>query len=179
MTQPKFAPITEEHEVREVQRIGPPAPWIPHRPGEHRPAPQHGRSAGFGVPGPDQGYALGLAQRFEGRLGLELGEHAEDVLAGAVAIALCRAAIFGRAPVLDDIAIALTLFGYLPVGERNSPPGDLVEFRKEGFRGAGHDYWVRRALADEVPETTLRLNLESLAERLESDPASWRELVSA
>jgi hypothetical protein len=179
MTQPKFAPITEQHEVREVQRIGAPAPWTPHRPGEHRPGPELARKAGLGVPGPNQGYALELAKRFEGRLALGPGEHAEDVLAGAVAIALCRAAIFGRAPVAADIELALELFGYLPRADGRPTPSDLLPFRHERFAGADHDYWRRRALADEVPEATLRLSPAALAELLDREPGSWRELAGA
>ena len=108
--------------------------------------------------GPDQGYALELATRFKDRLALEPGEHAEDVLSGAVAIALRRAAIFGRAPISADIELALRLFGCL-VGDRGAAvPGELVAWRREHLAGAAHDYWARRALADAVPEATLRLS---------------------
>ena len=82
---------------------------------------------------------------------LEPGEHAEDVLAGAVAIALRRASIFGRAPVAADIELALSLFGYLGRADGTAAPSELVEFRRERFAGAAHDYWRRRALADEIP----------------------------
>ena len=179
MTQPKFAPILEQHEVREVQRIAAPAPWQPHRPAESRPAPQSSRPAGRGIPGPDQGYALALAARFEDRLVLEPGERAEDVLAGAVAIALRRAASFGRAPVATDIEFALRLFKYLVGDDGTWPSSELVAFRRERFAGAGHDYWCRRSLADSVPETTFRLSPTSLAKRLESEPGCWRELAGA
>ena len=136
MTQPRFAPILKQHEVREVQRIAAPAPWTAHRPGERRPAPQLLRQAGLGIPGPDQGYALALAARFEDRLVLEPGERAEDVLAGAVAIALGRAAIFGRAPVAADIELALGLFKYLVGDEGTWPSGELVALRRERFAAA-------------------------------------------
>jgi hypothetical protein len=179
MTQPKFAPIMEQHEVREVQRIGAPAPWTTHRPGESRPAPQLLRRAGLGIPGPDQGYALALATRFEDRLMLEPGERAEDVLAGAVAIALRRAAIFGRAPVATDIELALVLFKYLVGDEGTWPSSDLAALRRERFTAAAHDYWRRRSLADSVPEATFRLSPQRLAKRLEGEPGCWRELAGA
>ena len=177
MTQPKFVPITEEHEVREVLRIGAPAPWSPHRPGENRPSPRLTRQAGLGVPGPDQGYALELAKRFADQLVLEPGEHSEDVLAGTVGIALRRASIYGRAPVAADIELALRLFGYLGRADGTAAPSDLVEFRRGCFAGAAHDYWRRRALANEVPAETLRLTPAILAERFEADPGFWRELL--
>ncbi|MGD0985526.1 MAG: hypothetical protein ABSA65_17205 [Acidimicrobiales bacterium] len=179
MTQPKFAPIMEQHEVREVQRLGAPAAWTTHRPGESRPTPRPARQPGLGVPGPDQGYALALAGRFEDRLVLEPGERVEDVLAGAVAIALRRAAIFGRAPIAADIELALGLFKYIIGDEGTWPSGDLVALRRERFEKAAHDYWRRRALVDAIPEASFRLNPERLAKRLESEPGCWRELVGA
>ncbi len=177
MTQPKFAPIMEQHQVREVQRIGAPAPWTIHRPGERRPAPQPPRRPGLGVPGPDQGYALALAPRFKDRLVLEPGEHAEDVLAGAVAVALRRAAIFGRAPIAADLELALVLFKYLVGPEGTWPSGDLVALRRERFTAAAHDYSRQRSLVDAVPEKTLRLSPDKIAKRLETEPGCWRELV--
>ncbi len=179
MTQPKFAPIQEQQQVREVQRIGVPAPWTPHRPGEHRPGPQLTRQAGLGFPGPDQGYALELATRFVDRLALEPGERVDDVLAGALAIAMRRAAMFGRAPVSADIALALELFGFLAHDDSTQPPSELVALRREQFAGADHDYWRRRALADEVSDDALRLSPQSVRERLAHDADGWRGLVGA
>ena len=71
MTQPKFAPIMEQHEVREFQRIGVPAPWTPHRRARaaQRPTP-HARR-GWATPAPTRGYALDLAARFRDALMLE------------------------------------------------------------------------------------------------------------
>ena len=120
-----------------------------------------------------------MRNRFTDRLALEQGEHAEDVLAGAVAIALRRAAIFGRAPVATDVELALGLFKYLIDEQATWPPADLLAWRREHFAGAAHDYWRRRSLADGVPGTTLRLSPETVTERLESDPGSWSDLVGA
>lgn len=158
MTQPTFSPIPVEDEVRPGYHLGPAFPWVADRPGElilgrrEAPAPAEGpRAAGRGVPGPDQGYALRLAERFEGRLVLEAGERAEDVLAGTVALAMRRAALFGRAPVATDLEIALGLFGFLAPA-----PAALVERRRALFGGLGHDEWRRRALANGVEDAALR-----------------------
>jgi len=179
MTQPKFAPILEQHEVREVQRLGPAAPWSPHRAGEHRPGPATGptRPGAYGIPGPDQGYALLLAERFADRLELDPGEHGDDVLAGAVAIGLRRAALFGRAPVVTDIELALDLFGYLATEGGPSAPRDLVDFRRARFAGAAHDYWRVRALADDVPEAALRVRPAEVVERRDQHRDGWRSLL--
>ncbi len=109
---------------------------------------------GLGYQGPDQGYALKLAQRFAGRLVLASAEREDDALAGCVAVALRRASMFGRAPVMHDLRVALELFGFL--GDADA---ELVAWRRDQFAGAAghHGYHVKLRLADSVPEETLRL----------------------
>jgi hypothetical protein len=167
MTTPKFAPIAAEDEIRDAYRLEPPRPWVLHRPGElGKPDGQEGR--GRGTPGPDQGYALGLALRLAERVVLSPGEHVEDALAGAVVLALRRASSFGRAPVLGDIELALGLFGFL-----SEAPADLVAYRRRQFDGVAHDYWRQRQLAESVP-------LESLRPPGGAKPAgTWREQLGS
>jgi hypothetical protein len=90
--------------------------WFPDRPGELDLATgQQPEGTSLGVQGPDQGYAIKLANRFRGTLHLEPGEHEDDALAGALGVALRRSSLFGRAPVVHDLTIALTAFGFLDV----------------------------------------------------------------
>lgn len=172
MTQPKYAPITEEAEVRPAYRLPPAAEWYSHRPADYRPRPTDRHRPNMGIPGPDQGYALLLAERFADRLQLTDLERSEDVLAGAGAIALRRASTYGRGPVIGDVELALQLFGFL-----EGAPEELVETRERLFAGISHDYWQQRDLADLVPESTLRLSPAELRERLQADPNSWRTLT--
>ena len=58
-------------------------------------------------------------------------------------------------------------------------PTDLVEFRRDRFSGTDHDYWRRMALADCVPEATLKLSLTALSERIDREPGCWQELAGA
>lgn len=169
MTQPKFAPISIEDQVRDAYRLRTPASWVPDRPADYRPGvlPQ-GR--GFGVAGPDQGYALLLARRLQDRLSLVQGELLADAIAGCVAIAMRRAAVFGRAPVLADLELAFTLAGYL-----GDPPAELVAWRAAHLKGLAHDQWAEREIAAAVPESTLRLTPAAVAGRIEE----WRELLGA
>jgi hypothetical protein len=108
----------------------------------------------FGFQGPDQGYALQLAERFRDRLVLRDGEDADDVLAGAVLVATRRASLFGRAPVVHDLQLALEVFGFL----RADPDADLVDRRRQWFEGLAnpHHYHEALALVSLVPEATLR-----------------------
>lgn len=168
MTQPSYVPIVESDQVRSAYRLGTPADWRATRPADLTQA-EHPKGRNLGVPGPDQGYALLLAERlFADRVETAEGESVEDALAGATAVATARAALFGRAPVAKDIELALTVFGY-----RGGAPDDLVAFRRPLFQGAAHHYDTVRELVNRVPEATLRMTPEAVRSRL----ADWRQLV--
>ena len=167
MAQPDFVPMTLGDRVRTADVLPIPDRWEANRPGElDGLRPPEGRS--FGNTGPDQGFALKLAKRFADRLELAPGEHAEDVISGCVGVALRRAARFGRAPVIYDLELAFTLFGYL-----GGAPAELVEFRRSFFDAAAHDYWDQRDIADLVDEDTLALSPAEVRSRL----ADWRSLL--
>lgn len=169
MTQPKFAPIPLDDEVRPGQRLDPPRPWAAHRPGEFRPGSSDDRST-MGIPGPDQGYVLRLARFIAPRLVLTAGEHEGDIIAGGSAIALRRAAIFGRAPVVADLEVAFGLYGYFDP----DPPAPLVALRKTRFAGLSHDYAGCRILAHLLADTTLRLMPSAVA----THHSAWTELLA-
>ena len=124
--------------------------------------------AGMGCQGPDQGYALKLAERFGGRLVLAAGEREDDALAGCCAVALRRASLFGRAPVVHDLRLALELFGFLEDAD-----AALVDWRRPLVAGAAghHGYHVKLRLAELVPEETLRSTPSSVSEACSKD---WR-----
>jgi hypothetical protein len=124
----------------------------------------------LGTQGPDQGYALRLAQFFVDRLHLASGENKGDVMAACLPIAGRRASLFGRAPVIHDLELAFGIWGTLA-----DAPADLLDYRRERFFGAAHDYWRQREIADQVPEATLRLTPATAVSRL----GNWRELLGA
>jgi hypothetical protein len=167
VTQPSFVPVVEADQVRRAYQLHVPSIWTASRPSELR-GTRAPTGAFLGTPGPDQGFALKLARRFEDRLVLSPGEHAEDALSGCTAVAMRRAASYGRAPVIHDLTLAFTLWGFLP-----GAPDDLVEARGPLFRSAGHHYLAQRTIADCVPESTLRLTPQQVADRIDD----WRELL--
>lgn len=171
MTQPKFAPILPDDEVRDLYKLPVPVEWRPHRPADFRPAPGAARRLGLGIAGPDQGYALLLAEHIAPRVVLADGEHLGDVLRGAAVIALRRSAMYGRAPVTADLELALNVFGYL-----GGATEEMVEVRKGVFLGVAHDYWREREVADLLPEATLRMKPDEVADRIAEEPASFYEL---
>jgi hypothetical protein len=149
-----------------------PQPWLPVRPGEVVESGQP-RGERLGNQGPDQGYALTLARRFEGKLTLGPGEHEKDALAGATAVALKRASLFGRAPVVHDLTVALAAWGYL--GEA---PGELQQWRAELFEEVSHPHHYAKLarIVDLVPESTLRSTPDGVREALAAD---WRSQLTA
>ena len=152
-------------------------------PWEHQPWTGHGvadlvdgqpRGPGYGNPGPDQGYALVLAERFRGQLALRPGESEDDALGGCVFVALRRASLFGRAPVIHDLRVALTVWGFL------DPDADdeLVAFRRPLFEGVAHahHYLAQRTIVDQVPEATLRMTPHQVESAYRDD---WRSALGA
>ena len=168
MAAPDYVPVALDELPRLTEPIPAPKSWKADRPADLKGGQPFGPR--LGSPGPDQGYALALARRFEDRLQLAEGEHGEDAVAGGVAVALKRASIFGRAPVIYDLEHAFTLWGFL-----GGAPEELVRFRKPLFEGARQHYWEQRHIVDLVPEDTLRMTPEQVRRSL---PA-WRELIRA
>jgi hypothetical protein len=138
-------------------------PWVGHPAGDLEQGQPRGNF--YGNQGPDQGYVLLLAERIEPVL--STGEELADVRDGIMGVALKRASLFGRAPVIHDLTLAYTLFGYLD----ESPDPGLVDLRKELFASASHHYAERRAIVDLLPEAALRQTPKQAAEAY---AANWR-----
>lgn len=168
MGAPEYVPTTPREQVRSYSSPPRrPEPWRADRPGEVvGPWPEGDR---LGTPGPDQGYAIGLAARFRPRLQLREREDEADVLAGASAIGMKRAGLFGRAPISHDIEAGLCVWGYLDTG---ADP-ELVEMRRQWFEEVHrtHHYMERRRVVDAVPDGVLRQPLDAIAAAHSDD---WR-----
>jgi hypothetical protein len=167
---PKFAPVPVIGEVRSYRS---PA-YVPDRWEARRPGDLEGRQPvgeRLGYQGPDQGYALRLAARFRTDLVLSDAERADDAVTGCTAIAMRRAALYGRAPVIHDLRIAFLMWGFLDP----APDAELVAVRVAAFEGVAdpHHYEDLRALVDSVPEATLRMTPQAV---VETYSASWRAL---
>lgn len=170
MAAPEYVPGPVAEQARVYQ--SPPRladSWVNDRPGDFDgPQPV---GPGLGAPGPDPGFALLLAWQFEDQLVLTAGEHVDDVITGAAAVAMKRAAVFGRAPMVHDLTVGFALWGFLGDGD-----DALVATRKQLFESCSHPhhYLERRAIADSVPEAVLRLTPAQV--RLEVSN-NWRALI--
>jgi hypothetical protein len=161
MAAPGYVPVPPLAEVRTYE--SPPRrpdSWLSVRPGDFEGGQPEGE--GFGVQGPDQGYALKIVNVVFRPL-LKLGRlSAEDAIAGCLGIALKRAALYGRAPVAGDWRVAFTFWGFLD----DSPDPELVAKREEWFAGVSHPhrYAEARGIVDAVPDEVLkpRVRAESM-----------------
>lgn len=129
--------------------------WLDKRPGEIVPGgmPQGGL---YGNHGPDIGYAYKLVHRLSDKLHLMTGESHEDAEAGGIAVAMRRAALNGRAPILADLDVAFTIWGFYD----DQPASGLRVLRAEMFEGAREairGYDLRREISNVVSEHALRM----------------------
>lgn len=170
MSAPEYVP---QPAIRHVRTYSSPprrpGSWKAVRPGDLEARQPRGER--LGSPGPDQGYVYRLVRRFEDRLVLTSGEHAGDAIAGGVGIALKRASLLGRAPVLPDLTVAFTIWGHL-----REAPEELVELRRQLFEEVAnpHHYPELRRIVDMVPDETLRMTPQQVAEAHQND---WRTLL--
>jgi len=168
MAAPEFVPVKPLDDVRTY--ASPPRrpdSWRATRPGDLDAGQPRGPR--FGNQGPDQGYVLTLVPKFDGKLRLNSDERLDDVTAGCVAVALKRASLFGRAPVIHDLTAAFSLWGYLD----EEPPAELVRLRKRVFAGVGNPHhWIELSrLVDGVPDETLQRPHAAIT------ASAWQDLI--
>ena len=159
MAAPDFVPTDPTDRVR-IYSSPPrrPASWYADRPGDLSGAQPRG--ARLGNIGPDQGYAYRLVSKVEEYLNLG-SVNRDDAVAGCVAVALKRAAGFGRAPIVHDLTAAFTIFGFFD----DEPPTELIELRGRLFAEvrSSHHYTELRHLVDLVPDKVLLRSQEAIA----------------
>ncbi len=172
MAAPEYVPTSPLNASRSYE--SPPRrkdSWYADRPGE---LGEEGQPTGerLGVPGPDQGYAFRLVRQFAGKVFTAEGEQDDDVVAGVLAVAMKRSALFGRGPVVHDLTAGFAVWGFLD----DEPPAELVEIRRRMFSecSSGAHYPERRAVADAVPESTLRQPHTTILSQYKRD---WRSLL--
>lgn len=176
MAAPEFVPVKPSDKPRDYH--SPPRrddEWLADRPGDFvgdagTPDLDDGR---MGAPGPDQGYVLKLVPLLSDELDLGDGLRLADAETVGAAVALKRASLFGRAPVIHDLRVAYTVWGLL-----GGAPAELVSERNRRFEGVhltAHHYPELRAVVDAVPAEVLRLTPDEIADRHRRD---WRSLLT-
>lgn len=178
MAAPPFIPKNPNHRPRSYS--SPPGrefSWDASRPAELVDDADQPQVAlkGTGEPGPDSGYAFKFLALLRDQLVLAKGEDRRDAEAGGLAIALKRASIFGRSPILEDLEAAYRAWGLLNA----NAPSELVAERVRRFEGvhhSAHHYPELRAVVDTVPDSTLVLSPAEIDAR--SAGGGWNSLLS-
>jgi hypothetical protein len=171
-----FVPERIEDEPRQEPNLPPgvkmPAArqWLADRPGDLPAGQPTGKL--LGSPGPNVGYALTLAHRVRDQFVLAPHEHLDDAMDVVAEVAMRRAAIFGRAPVMRDVEFGMQIMGY----RGDADPG-FVTWRVRAVHGAHHDYYERRALVDAIPVDILRLVPSALPAHLAEARDALRSAV--
>jgi hypothetical protein len=167
---PDYVPRPKDELVRTYQS----PPWRPEAWMADRPAEIAGEQPtgpGFGWQGPDQGYVLRLLRELTDRWVLGDGEHLADVEAGCASVAMKRASLFGRAPVVHDLTVAMSVWGF-----DRPAPAELVALRGPVFANIAHLHHAggRRRVAELVPAEVLRMTPAQVADRAAAD---WRSVL--
>lgn len=149
-----------------------PESWPLHRAGEQVVGADQPRGGQFGNQGPDIGYAYKLFHLIHDDVHLVGRESMEDVEHGLVAVAMRRASYFGRGPVLEDLKIACTVWGF----DDPQPPAELAAARHRHFESASGHYFYNlvRAIAGAVPDRVLA---KSHAEVVAAQKADWSSVL--
>jgi hypothetical protein len=126
----------------------------------------------LGFQGPDQGYALTLADTLRGTLPLN-GESEDDVVAGVAAVGMKRASLFGRAPVMHDLTAAMAVFGFLD----EKPPKELLELRRRALEEvhSPHHYEKLRELVEMVPAEVLYQPHQAIVDQARDN---WKSVLA-
>lgn len=140
---------------REVPEPDPPRRWRPTRPGMITSPQQMPWGGVFGTPGPDAGFALRIIAESE------LADRSDGLEAVLAALMTARASLLGRAPVPEDLAVALVVAGY---GE-NLPAG-LAERRERWVEATAHERSPGRSAVADVDPDLLRHKPDQVARRL-------------
>lgn len=158
MAAPDYVPSKRQIKVHSVPNSNR-GSWTADRPGEldgRQPS-----ATGLGSAGPDQGYAYTLAEHFDDRLYLS-DLNKEDVISGCVALAIKRASLFGRAPVIHDLTASFSIYGF----SKSSVDSELEALRMELFPevSSHHHYVERRQIVDLVQTDFLKKKHQEIVE---------------
>jgi hypothetical protein len=114
----------------------------PSKPGLQRSA-HPGSGLGYGTPAPGEGFALTIAYRECAKLDFAHAHDRHDVELGVALVGAKRASLVGRGPILDDVHVAMDIFGL-----RGAEVIDHDLARP--FSGLAHSYVAQRRFVDAV-----------------------------
>ena len=139
MAQQPNVELTDAEKPRSVLEPGPANKWRANKPGIADGPSDVPRGGMFGSAGPDAGWGLRMLDL------VTLPEDDLDLKQVVTGLVLSRAARLGRAPIPEDIEVALVLCGY---GDDATP--EVIERRKRWLAAAPHDMRPGQTAVSEV-----------------------------
>ena len=151
MAQQPNVEITDAERPRLIPQPGVAVKWRADKPGIAD-GPTGGLGGGYyGTTGPDPGWGLKIVNN------AELPDDDPDLRWVLTGLVLVRAAALGRAPVREDLDVALVLCGY-----DEDAPAYLVERRKRWLEAAPHEQRPGATAVAEVDKRELVLKPDRL-----------------
>ena len=155
MAQQPNVEITQAESPRVILQPGVAVKWRAHKPGIPT-GPTDVRGGGYyGTTGPDPGYGLKLVNN------AELPEDDPDLRKVLAGLVMARAAALGRAPMKEDLEVALILCGY-----DEDAPDDVVERRLRWLEASAHEQRPGATAVAEVDQSTLVMKPDRLRHSL-------------
>lgn len=151
MAQQPNVEITDAERPRAVPQPGVAVKWRADKPG--LPVGPTGTPGGgyFGTTGPDPGWGMRLVNH------ADLPDEDPDLRRVLSGLVMARAAALGRAPVKEDLEVALILCGY-----DADPPAEVVERRARWLAASPHEHRPGATAVAEVDKETLVMKPERL-----------------
>ncbi|REK20631.1 MAG: hypothetical protein DWQ40_05195 [Actinobacteria bacterium] len=138
--------LEESDLPRKTPEPAPARRWRPTKAGLITSPEQKPVGGAFGHIGPDHGWAQRVVDA------VELPDPDPDLRDVVVGLTQARAASFGRAPVREDVEVALILCGY-----GDNPPPDRIERRALWLAAAPHDKRPGQTAVQDVNPEYLRM----------------------
>ena len=104
------------------------------------------------------------------------GESIDDAVRGCLGIGLRRASMFSRAPVVHDLTIAFTIWGFLDRQPHRPSWSNCAASCSPAWRTSRHST-TSPCIVDMVPEATLRMTPQQVDRRVSGAGASWSALT--
>lgn len=146
MAQQPNVEITGAESPRPVPHPGTAVKWRADKPGLPIGPDDVPGGGYYGTIGPDPGYGMKLVNN------AELPDDDPDLRRVLTGLVLSRAAAWGRAPIMEDVEVALIVCGY-----DDEPPEWVVERRKRWLGASPHEQRPGATAVAEVDRQTLMM----------------------
>ena len=151
MAQQPNVEITDAELPRAIPQPGVAVKWRADKPGIPTGPTRVPGGGYFGTIGPDPGYGLKLVNN------ADLPDDDPDLRKVLAGLVMARAAALGRAPVKEDLEVALILCGY-----DEDAPAEVVERRKRWLAASSHEQRPGATAVAEVDKVTLVMKPDRL-----------------